>query len=142
MLRVGAAGQEVDVVVRAFRLAREDAARRVGGGRAARRRLAGAGLGDKAAAAVMHDRVLHRHLEALALAGTSAVEQGADDAERHQHAGAGVADRRAGLDRLAAWLAGDAHGAAGGLRDRIEREAVLVRAAGAEALYLGINDAG
>ena len=90
----------------------------------------------------MHDRILHRHLQLLALAGARAVEQRADDAERHQHAGAGVADRRAGLDRPPARLAGDAHRAARGLRDRVEREPLLVRAAGAEALDLGVDDAG
>ncbi len=90
----------------------------------------------------MHDRILHRHLQPLALAGAGAVEQRADDAERHQHAGSGVADRRAGLDRSPARLAGDAHRAAGGLGDRVERKTALIGTAGAEALYLGIDDAG
>ena len=63
MLRIGAAGQQVDVIVGAAGLARVDAARRVVGGRPARRGLAGAGLRDESAAAVMHDRILHRHLQ-------------------------------------------------------------------------------
>ena len=63
--------------------------------------------------------------------------QRADDAERH----AGVADRRAGLDRPAVALTGDAHRPANGLCDRVERQALLVRATIAEALDLGIDDA-
>src|ERR1051325_11092538 len=142
MLGVGTAGHQVDVVVGATRLARIDAAGRVVAGRPARRRLAGARGGDEHAAAVMHDRILHRHLQPPSLAGARPVEQRADDAERHQHAGAGVADGRAGLDRSAVALAGDAHRAAGGLRDRVERETLLVWAAVAETLDLGIDDAG
>src|SRR5258708_29857174 len=141
MLGVGAARHQEDVIVGAARLARIGPAWRVVARRPARRRLPGARVGDEHAAAVMHDRILHRHLEMPALAGARAVEERADDAERHQHAGAGVADRRAGLDRLAVLLAGDAHRAARGLGDRVEREAILVWAAGAEALYLGLDDA-
>jgi len=48
-------------------LARVDAARRVVGGRPARRCPAGTGLGDEPAAAVMHHRILHRHLQPPAL---------------------------------------------------------------------------
>ena len=76
-----------------------------------------------------------------ALAGCVALVEGADDAEAEEHAGAGVADRRAGLDRPAVDLAGDAHRAAAGLRDRVEAQPLLVRAACAEAFYLGIDDA-
>ena len=49
--------------------------------------------------------------------------------DRHQHAGAGVAERGARLDRRAVAVAGDAGRAAGGLRDHVEGEAFLVRAA-------------
>jgi hypothetical protein len=105
------------------------------------RRGAGARLGDEHAAAVMHDRILDRHLQPPALAGARTIEQRADDAERHQHAGAGVADRRAGLDRPAVALAGDAHCPANSLCDRVERQALLVGAAVSEALDLGIDDA-
>src|ERR1700730_14307895 len=141
MLRVGAAGHQEDVVVGTARLARIGPAGRVVAGRPPRRRLAGARVGDEHAAAVMHDGILHRHLQPPALAGARAVEERADDAERHQHAGAGVADRRARLDGLAVALAGDAHRAARGLRDRVERQALFVRAAVAETLDLGIDDA-
>src|SRR6266403_4672166 len=141
MLRVGAARHQEEVIVGAARLARIGPAWRVVARWPPRRRLAGPRMRDEHPAAVMHDRILHRHLQPPALAGARAVEKGADDAERHQHAGAGVADRRAGLDRLAVTLAGDAHRPARGLGDRVEREAVLVWAAGAEALDLGIDDA-
>jgi hypothetical protein len=89
----------------------------------------------------MHDRILHRHLQPPTLAGARTIEQRADDAECHQHAGAGVADRRAGLNRPAVALAGDAHRPANSLCDRVERQALLVRAAVAEALDLGTDDA-
>jgi hypothetical protein len=79
MLGIGAAGQQVDVIVWAAGLVRVDAAGRVVGGRPARRRLAGAGLGDKPAAAEMHDRILHRHLQTPSLAGARTIEQRADD---------------------------------------------------------------
>src|SRR5262249_26534183 len=141
MLGIGAAGQQVDIVVGAAWFARVDAAWRVVGGRPARRRLAATGLGDEAAAAVMHNRILHRHLQPPALAGACAIEQRADDAERHQHAGAGVADRGSGLDRPAVALAGDAHRTTRGLGDRVERQSLLVGAAVAKALDLGVDDA-
>src|SRR5712691_6489818 len=116
MLGVGAARHQEDVVVGAARLARIGPARRVVAWWPPRRRLAGSCMRDEHAAAVMHDRILHRHLEMPA------------------HPGAGVTDRRAGLDRLSVALAGDAHSAARGLGDRVEREAVLIGASGAEAL--------
>src|SRR5262249_11361025 len=86
------------------------------------------------------DRILHRYLQPAPFAAAGAVEQGADDAEGHQHAGAGVADRRARLDRAAVPFAGNAHRAASGLRDRVERQPFLERAAVAKALDLGIDD--
>src|SRR5271166_5846520 len=140
MLGIGATGRQVDVIIGAAGLARVDAAGRVVGRRAARGRLAGARLSDEPAAAVMHDRILHRYLEPTPLAAAGAVEQGADDAESHQHAGAGVADRRTRLDRAAVLFAGYAHRTPRGLRDRVERQPPLVRAAVAKAFDLGIDD--
>ena len=90
----------------------------------------------------MHHRILHRDLQFAALAGLLLLVERAEDADRHQHAGAGVADRAAGLDRRLARLAGDAHRAAGGLRDHVEGERFLVWAAFAEALDLAVDDAG
>jgi len=90
----------------------------------------------------MDHRVLHRHLQPPPLAGFGPLVECAQDADRHQHAGAGVAKARAGFDRRPVALAGDADRAARSLRDHVEGEAVLVRAAGAEALDLAIDDAG
>src|SRR5271166_3360727 len=140
MLGIGATGRQVDVIIGAAGLARVDAAGRVVGRWPPRCRLAGARLRDEPAAAVMHNRILHRHLQPAPLAAAGAVEQGADDAEGHQHAGAGVADRRARLDRAAVLFAGNAHRAAGGLRDRVERQPLLERAAVAKAFNLSIDD--
>src|SRR5712671_3829715 len=141
MLRVGAAGQEIDVIVRALGLARIDARWRVGaGGRAARRRLAGPRLAHEHAPAVVHDRILHRDLQLPALAGPVALIERADDAERQEHAGAGVADGRPGLDRRSVALAGDAHRAAASLGDRIEAKALFIGTAGAEAFDLSVDD--
>src|SRR5437868_7460921 len=140
MLRVGAAGQQVDVIVGAAGLARVDATGWVVGWRPARCRLASARLRDESAAAVMHHRILHRHLQPAPLAAAGAVEQGADDAEGHQHARAGIADRRARLERPSIFFAGNAHRTAGSLRDRVERQPLLERAAVAKTLDLGIDD--
>ncbi len=90
----------------------------------------------------MEHRVLHRHLQAATLAGLGTLVERAQDADRHQHAGAGIAEGGSRLHRRAVGIASNADGAAGGLRDHVEREAVLVRAAGTEALHLAIDDAG
>src|SRR5579862_6227362 len=118
VLRVGAAAEHIDVVVVAARLARVDAARRRrarGRLRAhARRRLLVALLVHhrERGADVVHHRILHRQLQAAALAGLALLVERAQDADRHQHAGAGVADRAAGLDRRLAGFARHAHRAA------------------------------
>src|SRR5262250_3656865 len=104
MLRIGATGHQVDVIIGAARLAWIDPTRRVVAGRPPRCRLASARVGDEHAAAVMHHRILHRYLQSPSLASARPIEQRADDAERHQHAGAGIADRRTGLDRPAVTL--------------------------------------
>ena len=61
--------------------------------------------------------------------------------DRHQHAGAGVAEARPGLDRRPVGLAGHADHAARGLGDHVEGQPVLVLAPGAEALDLAVDDA-
>ena len=76
----------------------------------------------------------------LALAGAQAAHIGAQHGDRHQHAGAGIADGRAGLAGRAVLLAGDAHQAAGGLRDHVEGQRLLERAAGAEPFGLAVDD--
>src|SRR2546427_12776890 len=87
-------------------------------------------------------RVLHRHLEPSALAGPLALVERGQDGQRHQHAGAGVAEARAGLDRRPVGLARHADRAAGSLGDHIEGQAGFILAAGAESLDLAEDDAG
>src|SRR5690242_6624153 len=88
----------------------------------------------------MDHRVLHCDLEPLSLAGAVPLAQRGEDADRHKHAGAGVAERRARLYRRAVAVAGDAGRAAGGLRDHVEGEVFLVWAASAKAFDLAIDD--
>src|SRR6266436_4351414 len=57
-------------------------------------RLAGGGLSLQRDADVVQHGVLHRHLKASAPAGGAALVEGAQDADRHRHAGARVAERR------------------------------------------------
>ena len=47
-----------------------------------------------------------------------------------------------GLQRRAVFFAGDAHQSAGGLRDHVESEILLERAACAETLHLAVDDRG
>ena len=90
----------------------------------------------------MDHRILHRHLKTSARAGSLPLEQRAQDGHGHQHARAGVAEARAGLDRRPVGLAGHADRAAGGLRDHVEGQTGLVLAPGAEPLDLTEDDAG
>jgi hypothetical protein len=90
---------------------------------------------------VVQHRVLHGDLQAMALAGLAALVQRAHDRDRHQHASAGITERDAGPDRRAVLVSGDAEGAAARLGNHVEGEVVLERAAFAEALDLGVDDA-
>src|SRR5262249_46334531 len=83
--------------------------------------VAGAMLGGESDADVVQHRVLHRYLKMIALSGLLASIQRAQDGDRQQHAGAGVAKRWAWLEWTAVAFAGDAHRAAAGLRDHVER---------------------
>src|SRR5277367_4243246 len=139
MLWVGAAGQHVDIIVGTARLARENARRRVAADRPSWGGFARLRLPDEHASAVMHDRILHCRLQLPSLAGSVSLIQRTDDAERQQHASAGVADRRPGLQWLAVGFAGNAHRATDGLGDRIKAQSIFVRTAGAKALDLGID---
>ena len=147
MRRIGAAGIDIDVVVRAAGLAGIDAARHREAGEhfgavALRPPCPELRLGGKRHADVLQHRVLHGDLDdarpAPVLAAPVECRQNAD---RQQHAGAGIAERRAGLERRPVALAGDAHDAAGRLRDHVEGEVVLVGSAGAKALHLRVDDA-
>ena len=75
------------------------------------------------------------------LAGGVALIKRAQDADRQQHAGPGVAEGRPRLARPPVALAGDRHRAAAGLGDHVEGEVVLVGAALPEALHLRIDEA-
>src|ERR1700751_5874642 len=100
MLGIGAAGQQIDVVVGAARLARKDAMRGVAAGGVGLGRFAGLRVSDEHSAAIMHDRILHCRLEPAALPGLHPLKERADDAECEQHASASIAYRRSRLDWL------------------------------------------
>ena len=146
MLGVAATGHHIDPVVGSARLAWIQPGRRVGDARhltpGTSHGVAGAPLSGEVGPHVVQHRVLHRHLQPPALSGLAPLVQSAEDGDRHQHAGAGVADGYAGLHRLAAGLASHAHCAAAGLRDHVEGEIGLERAALAEAFHLAVDDAG
>src|SRR5207245_6366500 len=89
---------------------------------------------------VVDHRILHRDLQAPPLAGLRPLVERAENADRHQHAGAGVAERGAGFDRWPIAIAGYADRPAGGLRDHVEGEAVLVWAPGAAAPDLASDE--
>src|SRR5947207_10403498 len=145
MVRIRSAGHDVDVVVRPARRTRIQPHRRVAHAwhlaAAAFGRLPGQALRRKVYAHVVQHRVLHRDLQAMALARLATLVERAQNRDRHQHAGAGVTDRDARPGRRAVLVAGDAEGAAARLSDHVEGEVVLERAAFADALQLGVDDA-
>src|SRR5271165_707560 len=146
MLLVGARSINIAIVVWPAALARIGLARRIGAHDAliahARSSMAPQILGSIGNAAVIDDAVLHRTLDPLALAGELALIEGRKDADRSVETGAGVADRRARLDRAPVGLAGDRHGTAGRLRNHVEGEKVFIRAILPETLDLDVDDAG
>ena len=91
-------------------------------------------------AAQIEHGVGHRDLHALALAGALALEQRAENAGDQMHAGAAVADLRAGDGRRPVLPAGRAGGAAHALRDIFIGLEIGV-AARPEPLDRGIDDA-
>ena len=72
--------------------------------------------------------VLHRAEHALAAAGSVALIERRDDAEREMQAGAGIADLRAGDERWTFAESGRGRRAAGALRDVLVDLALFVRA--------------
>src|SRR6266851_3328100 len=144
MFGIGTAGENIDVVIRPAGLARVECRGRQHGARptaAATNLGLAAQLGArKRHPHIVNHRVLHRHLQPPAYAGAVALVQGGEDADRHQHAGAGVAERGAWFDRRTVAISGDADRAAGGLGDHVEGEVLLVRAALAETLDLAVDD--
>jgi hypothetical protein len=77
----------------------------------------------------------------LAAARRMALLQRGQNADRHVHAGAGIADRRVYVGRRVVGEAGDAHRPAHRLRDRLEALEITVGPIGAKALYRGIDEA-
>src|SRR5205085_12215132 len=147
VLGIGAAGEDIDVIVRAARLARVERRRhqpaRLRPVAAAAQLCLPARLGArKRHAHVVDHRVLHRELQPASCPGLLPLVERPQNADRHQHAGPGIAKGGAGLDRCAVAITGDAGRAARRLRDHVEGEAFLIRAAGAEALDLAVDDAG
>src|SRR6185437_10992633 len=138
MRRIGAAGINIDVVIRSAGFARINAARhRKAGydlGAVALCRHALGRLRGKRDADILQHGVLHGDLDAFALTGAATTIEGRQNADGKQHTGAGIAERHAGFDRGPVVLAGDAHDAACRLRDHVEGEIVLVGSARAEAL--------
>ena len=84
-------------------------------------RLPGARVLHKGSAGVLQLGVLHRDLHPPSLARGVALKERAEDADRQQHPGAGVAQGRAGLARAPLALAGYRHRAAAGLGDHCRR---------------------
>ncbi len=142
---VGAARVDVDVIVGAAGLAGENVRRCVGAEHDlvahARARLLVQELRGVGDAAVIDHRVLHRDLDLLAAPRRRALVERRQHADAGMKSGAGIAERHAGLDRLAVALAGDTHDAAGRLRDHVEGEMLLVGAPLSEALDRRVDDA-
>ena len=77
----------------------------------------------------------------MALARLAALVQRAQDGDRHQHAGPGIAEGDAGPRRRTVLFAGDAERASARLGDHVEGKVLLEGAALAEALDLRVDDA-
>jgi hypothetical protein len=133
---------QVDAVVRAFAGAADQvgvaAGRRFVAG-AAERLAGGEGAGEFDTGQVQH-RLLHRHLDELALAGPPTLYQRCQDGDREVHPGAAVADIGAVDQRRAVGLPGDAHCAGGRLGDRLEAFEPAIGPVGAKTLDRGIAE--
>src|ERR1051326_4249104 len=146
MLGVGAAAEHINIIVRPAWLAwvegrrHEPALLRLVAA-TAQLRLPALLRARERHAHVMDHRVLHRDLQPPALAGLLPLVERAQNADRHQHPGPGVAKGGAGLHRRAVAITGDAGRAAGRLRDHVEGERFFVGAAGAKAFDLAVDDA-
>src|SRR5262245_18321353 len=103
--------------------------------------LAGALVVAQAHADQVDDRVLHRDLDPLALAGEVALHERGKDADHAVHAGAGVADRRPDVGRRTVRKACDAHRPAHRLRDGLVALVVGVRSPRTEALDARVHQA-
>jgi len=104
-------------------------------------RLAQALMITQAHAAQVHDRVLHRHLDLLTLAGRVALHERGQDPDHAVHARPRIADGRPDVGRRALGEAGHAHRPAHRLGDGLVALVVAVRAVGAEALDARVHQA-
>src|SRR5215470_7982649 len=134
---------DVGVVVRSARAARIRAAWNAADEAVAPAlaRLAIAVVIDIAAAQEVGHDLLHRHLHELALAGALTLDVGRHDRRRGVHTGPGVADGGAAAHGLAVGETGDAHHAAGRLRDHVEALVFRIRSGQAEAFDPRDDDA-
>ena len=87
------------------------------------------------------DRILHRHLDMLTAPAGMALLQSGEDADRHMHAGAAVADRRHDKGRRVFRKPRDAHRAAHRLRDRLVALVVAIGSVGAKPLDRRVDQA-
>ena len=88
----------------------------------------------------MQHGVLHGEGDALALAGLTLLVECPQDADRHQHSGAGIAQRGTRFQRTSVRLAGDRHDAAGRLADHIEGQEIAIWSVLSETLHLRVDD--
>ena len=91
---------------------------------------------------VVHDRFLHRQLDALAFAGALALDVGGEDPDREVDAGSGVAERHAEPLRGLALAAVHAHRSAGCLSDHVERPEARIRTGVTEAAHAAVDQSG
>src|SRR5262245_9942293 len=102
----------------------------------ARQLVMARGLAAHGRAAVVQHRIAHGDLDMLAPARAHALVESGEDAHGAQHAGAGISNRRSWPDGRSVRMAVDAHGAAHGLGDHVERQIAGVRALRRETLDL------
>src|SRR5207244_13206895 len=124
------AGVDETEVVDAPALALVEAARRRRAQRTAvaraHGRLTAGRLAREGDAAEVDDRILHGHLDLLAIAGALALVQGGQDANGAVQPRARVADRWSGFERLRLLRASEAQSPAHGLSNHVKAHVVLV----------------
>ena len=137
-------GHQVDVVVRAERLARVDVDRRQPAGVAGPgRRARSPGRSDESPGAyVVGHRLLHGQLDLLPLAGAQLLHVGRENRHGGLHAGTRVAGGGAGHHGRTIGFAGDREGAGRGLRDHVHAAEIGVRSTGAKAFDARVDQAG
>ena len=140
---LGRGAQDVAIIVVAAGRALVDVARTAAADAvaAARRRFVRDVRAHHRHAHEVQHRFLHRDFDLLPLAGPLALDVRGEHADRRMHPGAGVADRRSGLERRRTGKSGQRHRAAGRLRNHVEAFVLAVRAVRAEALDGQVDEA-